>query len=60
MSNNYFDGILVILAAILTLIISSIFVLICQFNLRKYLRQKNASLMNSLIDSIGGNTENSE
>ena len=60
MSNNYFDGILVILAAILTLMISSIFVLICQFNLRKYLRQKNESLMNSLIASIGENTENSE
>jgi len=60
MGDDYFDGLLVIFAAISVLMLSSMFVLICQFNLRKYLRQKNALLMNSLIDSIGDNTENSE
>jgi hypothetical protein len=60
MGDDYFDGLLVVFAAISVLMFSSMFVLICQFNLRKYLRQKNASLMNSLIDSIGDNTENSE
>jgi hypothetical protein len=58
--DNYFAGLLIMFAAISILMVSSMFVLICQFNLRKYLRQKNASLMNSLVDSIGDNTENSE
>ncbi len=60
MSKDYSDEILVVIAAISILMLSSIFVLTCQLNLRKYLRQKNASLMNSLIDSIGNYTENPE
>jgi len=60
LNDHYFDGLLIIFATISGLILSSMFVLMCQFNLRKYLRQKNASLMNSLVDSIGDNTENSE
>jgi len=60
MGDNYFSGLLVMFAIISMLMLLSVFVLICQFNLRKYLRQKNASLMNSLIASIGDNTENSE
>ena len=59
-NDDFFNGLLIILAVMLILVLSSLYVLICQFNLRKYLRQRNASLMNSLIDSIGGNTENSE
>lgn len=59
-NDNYFNGLFTILAAILILLLSSLFVLICQFNLRKYLKQKNASLMNSLINSIGSNTETPE
>ena len=59
-NKDYFDGLLVIFASISVLMLSSMFVLICQFNLRKYLRHKNASLMNSLIDSIGNNTEDPE
>ena len=59
-NDDYFNGLLVIFAVISVLMLSSMFVLTCQFNLRKYLRQKNALLMNSLVDSIGGNTENSE
>ena len=55
--NDYFDALLIIFVAISILMLSSMFVLTCQFNLRKYLRQKNASLMNSLVDSIGNNTE---
>jgi len=58
--NNYFNPLPIILAAILILMLSSMFVLICQFNLRKYLREKNASLMNSLIGSIGNSTERHE
>lgn len=58
-SRDYFSGLLIILGVMLILIFSSLFVLICQFNLRKYLKQKNASLMNSLIDSIGNSAENS-
>jgi hypothetical protein len=58
--DDYFDGLLIILAVISILMLSSMFVLICQFNLRKYLRQKNALLMNSLINSIGENAENHE
>ena len=60
MDDDYSPGLLVTFAIIAVLMLLSMFVLICQFNLRKYLRQKNASLMNSLIDSIGNNTENSE
>src|SRR6187399_621051 len=52
-NKDYFDGLLVIFATISVLMLSSMFVLICQFNLKKYLRQQNASLMNSLVDSIG-------
>ena len=59
-ANDYFSGLLIILGVMLILNLSSLFVLVCQFNLRKYLKQKNASLMNSLVDSIGNNTENSE
>jgi len=59
-NKDYFDGLLVIFATISVLMLSSMFVLICQFNLKKYLRQQNASLMNSLIDSIGNNTERPE
>ena len=59
-NKDYFDGLLVIFATISVLMLSSMFVLICQFNLKKYLRQQNASLMNSLIDSIGNNTESPE
>jgi len=58
MANDYFSGMLIILGVMLILILSSLFILVCQFNLRKYLKQKNASLMNSLVDSIGNNTEN--
>lgn len=60
LNNDYFDGLLIIFVAISILVLSSMFVLTCQFNLRKYLKQKNASLMNSLIDSIGSNTESPE
>jgi len=60
LNKDYFDGLLIIFVAISILMLSSMFVLTCQFNLRKYLRQKNASLMNSLIDSIGSNTESPE
>ena len=56
-NDDYFNGLSIVLAAILILLLSSLFVLMCQFNLRKYLKQKNASLMNSLINSIGSNTE---
>ena len=42
------------------LLLSSLFVLICQFNLRKYVRQRNALLMNSFIDSIGDKSEGVE
>jgi len=59
-NDDFFNGLLIILAVMLILVLSSLYVLICQFNLRKYLRQKNASLMNSLIDSIGNNTESSK
>lgn len=59
MNDDFFNGLLIILAVILILVLSSLYVLICQFSLRKYLKQKNASLMNSLIDSIGNNTESS-
>ena len=59
-NKDYFDGLLVIFATISVLMLSSMFVLICQFNLKKYLRQQNATLMNSLIDSIGNNTESPE
>ena len=60
MGDHYLSGLLVTLAVISILMLLSIFVFICQINLRKYLRQKNESLMNSLIASIGENTENSE
>ena len=60
LTNDYFSGVLIILGIMLFLILSSLFVLVCQFNLRKYLKQKNASLMASMIDSIGENTENGE
>jgi hypothetical protein len=60
LDDNYFAGLLIIFATISVLMLSSMFVLICQFNLRKYLRQKNVLLMNSLVNSIGDNTENSE
>ena len=56
-NDDFFNGLLIILAVMLVLVISSLYVLICQFNLRKYLKQKNTSLMNSLIDSIGSDTE---
>jgi len=59
-NKDYFDGLLIIFATISVLMLSSMFVLICQFNLKKYLRQQNASLMNSLIDSIGNNNESPE
>ena len=59
-NKDYFDGLLVIFATISVLMLSSMFVLICQFNLRKYLRQQNASLMNSLVDSIGNDIEITE
>ena len=59
-NKDYFDGLLVIFATISVLMLSSMFVLICQFNLKKYLRQQNVSLMNSLIDSIGNNNESPE
>jgi len=60
MDDDYSSGLLVTFAIIAVLMLLSMFVLICQFNLRKYLRQKNASLMNSLIDSIGNNSESLE
>ena len=60
MGDHYLSGLLVTFAVISILMLLSIFVFICQINLRKYLRQKNESLMNSLIASIGENTENSE
>jgi type III secretory pathway component EscS len=56
-SDDFFNGLLIILAVMLVLVLSSLYVLICQFNLRKYLKQKNTSLMNSLIESIGSDTE---
>jgi len=59
-NDDFFNGLMIILAVMLILVLSSLYVLICQFNLRKYLRQKNASLMNSLVDSIGNNTESSK
>lgn len=59
-ADDYFNGLLVILGAITIFVLSSLFILICQFNLRKYLKQKNASLMNSLIDSIGRNSQSHE
>lgn len=59
-NHDHFNGLLIILAVILILLLSSLFVLVCQFSLRKYLKQKNASLMNSLINSIGSNIESPE
>ena len=59
-TNDFFSGMLIILGVMLILIFSSLFVLICQLNLRNYLIKKNASLMNSMIDSIGKNKEGSE
>ena len=59
-NKDYFDGLLVIFATISVLMLSSMFVLICQFNLKKYLRQQNASLMNSLVDSIGNDIDITE
>jgi len=59
-NKDYFDGLLIIFATISILMLSSMFVLICQFNLKKYLRQQNASLMNSLVDSIGNDIEITE
>ena len=59
-TNDYFSALLIILGVLLILIFSSLFVLICQFNLRKYLKQRNASLMDSLVDSIGNDTESDE
>lgn len=59
-TNDYFNGLLIILGVMLIIIFSSLFVLICQFSLRNYLIKKNASLMNSMIDSIGANTQNGE
>jgi hypothetical protein len=60
MNKDYFTGLLIMFTTVSILMFSSMFVLLCQFSLRKYLRQKNAGLMNSLIDSIGNKTENSE
>ena len=54
------EGILTIFTVVSILMLSSMFVLVCQFNLRKYLKQKSESLMNSLIDSIGDSIESSE
>lgn len=59
-SDDYFSGLLIILGVMLILISSSLFVLICQFSLRNHLNKKNASLMNSMIDSIGKNTASIE
>ena len=59
-TNDYFNGLLIILGVMLLIIFSSLFVLICQFSLRNYLTKKNASLMNSMIDSIGENSESGE
>ena len=59
-NKDYFDGLLIIFATISVLMLSSMFVLICQFNLKKYLRQQNASLMNSLVDSIGNDIDITE
>ena len=60
LTDDYFNGLLIILGVMLILIFSSLFVLICQFNLRNYLNKKNASLMSSMIDSIGENAESGE
>ena len=46
--NDYFDGLLIIFVAISILMLSSMFVLSCQFNLRKYLRQKKC-IINEFI-----------
>ena len=41
------------LGIFLFLIANSIFVLICQLNIKSYLRKNNANLIKSMIDSIG-------
>ena len=60
LTNDYFSGLLIILGVMLILIFSSLFVLICQFNLRNYLNKKNAAVMNSMIDSIGEISEDGD
>ena len=55
--NDYFDGLLVMLSILTLLLIISVFVLACQFSIKKYIKTKSMSLMNSWIDSIGNNSE---
>lgn len=53
---DYFEGLLIMLIILLIFLIITSYVLLCQFTLNRYLRRRNTSLMNSLIDSIGNNT----
>ncbi len=46
-------GLLIMLLIISVLIFLLLFVFFCQLSLKKYLKSKNTSLINSMIDSIG-------
>ncbi len=46
-------GLLIMLLIISVLIFLLLFVFFCQLSLKKYLKLKNTSLINSMIDSIG-------
>ena len=53
--SNPFDrtGLLIMFFIISVLILLLLFVFYCQLSLKKYLKLKNTSLINSMIDSIG-------
>ncbi len=55
--SNPFDktGLLIMFFIISVLILLLLFVFYCQLSLKNYLKLKNASLINSMIDSIGQN-----
>lgn len=56
-SENYFNGLLIMISILTILLLTSLFVLVCQFSIKKYLNTKSMSLMNSWIDSIGNSSE---
>ena len=55
--SNPFDktGLMIMFFIISVLILLLLFVFYCQLSLKKYMKLKNASLINSMIDSIGQN-----
>ena len=54
---DYFGGLLLMLSILTLLLLVSVFVLVCLFSIKKYLKIKSMSLMNSWIDSIGTSGE---